>query len=228
MLWPVRLPGGAAAIRSPGGWRASGWTRRSARAPELPRSLAGRVGEREWDQVGRLAASGLASPLTSSAGRLFDAVSALCGDLRRDQLRGAGGDRARGGLRPRRGRGVRAARAAARAPRARRARRRSASSPQNSKRASPAPIVAARFHNGLADAVAAACVEIARRREVGTVVLSGGTFQNRRLLERTAAALCAAGLRGPHARAPAAGRRRDLIRAGRGRRGADGGPRCMT
>ena len=58
----------------------------------------------------------------------------------------------------------------------------------------PAPIVAARFHNGLADAVASACIEIARRRDVDTVVLSGGTFQNRRLLERTAAALCAAGL----------------------------------
>ena len=38
-----------------GGWRASGSRRRSATAPELPRSLAGRVGEGEWDQVGRLA-----------------------------------------------------------------------------------------------------------------------------------------------------------------------------
>jgi hydrogenase maturation protein HypF len=35
---------------------------------------------------------------------------------------------------------------------------------------------------------------LARRRRTGTVVLSGGTFLNRRLIERTAAALDAAGL----------------------------------
>ena len=92
----------------------------------------------------------------------------------------------------------------------------------------PAPIVAAAFTTASPTRVASACIEIARRRDVDTVVLSGGTFQNRRLLERTAAALCAAGLEVLTPRAAAAGRRRDLIRAGGGRRGADGGPRCMT
>ena len=45
----------------------------------------------------------------------------------------------------------------------------------------PAPIMAARFHRGLADAV----VEMAARLAHGieTAVLSGGAFQNRILLE---------------------------------------------
>jgi hydrogenase maturation protein HypF len=56
-------------------------------------------------------------------------------------------------------------------------------------------VVAARFHNALAAATAEACAAVAERLELATVVLSGGVFQNRLLLERTAAALGASGLR---------------------------------
>jgi hydrogenase maturation protein HypF len=59
----------------------------------------------------------------------------------------------------------------------------------------PVATVAARFHNGLACATAGACARIAFRQGLGTVVLSGGVFQNRRLLESTAAALEECGLR---------------------------------
>ena len=59
----------------------------------------------------------------------------------------------------------------------------------------PAGVVAARFHHGLADAAAAACAGAAREAGIGIAVLSGGVFQNRRLLDRTAAELRAAGLR---------------------------------
>ena len=45
-----------------------------ARPPRLEAVAAGR-----WDQIAELARSGLASPLTSSMRRLFDAVAALCG-----------------------------------------------------------------------------------------------------------------------------------------------------
>jgi hydrogenase maturation protein HypF len=55
--------------------------------------------------------------------------------------------------------------------------------------------VAARFHNALAEATATACTVTAERRGVSVVVLSGGVFQNRLLLERTTAALRAVGLR---------------------------------
>jgi hydrogenase maturation protein HypF len=59
----------------------------------------------------------------------------------------------------------------------------------------PAGVVATRFHHALADATAAACERAASERGLGTAVLSGGAFANRRLLERTARRLEAAGLR---------------------------------
>ncbi len=55
--------------------------------------------------------------------------------------------------------------------------------------------VAARFHNGLAAATAAACARECERSGLDLVVLSGGVFQNRLLLERTLERLRSAGLR---------------------------------
>src|SRR4051794_33791467 len=61
------MPGGGAAIREP--WRmACAWL-----------LAAGLDTPPEWDAVARLARTGLASPVTSSMGRLFDAVAAICG-----------------------------------------------------------------------------------------------------------------------------------------------------
>ena len=56
-------------------------------------------------------------------------------------------------------------------------------------------LVSARFHNGLADATAAAVARVAGERGLATAVLSGGVFQNRALLEGVAARLERAGLR---------------------------------
>jgi hydrogenase maturation protein HypF len=55
--------------------------------------------------------------------------------------------------------------------------------------------IAGRIHNGIVDATARCCRALSERTGVRTVVLSGGVFQNVLLLERTAAALCARGLR---------------------------------
>ena len=55
--------------------------------------------------------------------------------------------------------------------------------------------ISARFHNGLAEATATACAQAACDRDIETVVLSGGVFQNRLLLERAAALVTAHGLR---------------------------------
>ena len=55
-------------------------------------------------------------------------------------------------------------------------------------------IVARRFHDGLAQALVATCTAFARTRDVTTVALSGGCFQNRLLFEATVQGLRAAGL----------------------------------
>ncbi len=47
--------------------------------PALPPSLRGRVAPAAWAQVHRLIVTGTAAPVTTSIGRLFDAVAALCG-----------------------------------------------------------------------------------------------------------------------------------------------------
>ena len=62
-------------------------------------------------------------------------------------------------------------------------------------RGAEAPLIAARFHGGLATALAQACGLLAERRGLDVVVLSGGVFQNRLLLERTWSLLRGAGLR---------------------------------
>jgi hydrogenase maturation protein HypF len=59
----------------------------------------------------------------------------------------------------------------------------------------PVGAIARRFHEGVARATAAACAEAAAGHGLQAVVLSGGVFQNRLLLERTSALLTALGLR---------------------------------
>ena len=190
-LRSVRLPGGDRAVREP--WRmACAWLADALGAPpELPRAFAGAVEPRAWAAVSELARTGLASPLTSSAGRLFDAVAALCG-LRTEvtyegqaaiELEGACDPAERGAYPLPVSAGVLDARLLVDAV------------THDLDRGMPVGVVAARFHHGLADATVRACAEAAAARGVEVAVLSGGAFQNRRLLERTAAGLTAAGLR---------------------------------
>ena len=58
----------------------------------------------------------------------------------------------------------------------------------------PAGVIAARFHNGLADAVAEMAARLARVRGADTVALSGGCFQNAVLLTAVIGRLEARGL----------------------------------
>jgi hydrogenase maturation protein HypF len=190
-LWPVRLPGGDRAARQP--WRmACAWlTEAQGTIPALPAVLAGRVESRSWRAVSELSRTGVASPVTTSAGRLFDAVAALCGLRAEINYEGQAAIELEAACDP-------TERGAYELPRARRAldaRPLILAAAADVAAGVPTGVVAARFHHGLADATAEACARAAHARGIGTAVLSGGAFQNRRLLERTASRLRDAGLR---------------------------------
>lgn len=55
-------------------------------------------------------------------------------------------------------------------------------------------MIALRFHVGFAGAIADLALRLARERHLGTIVLSGGVFQNRILTTRVVNAICGAGL----------------------------------
>ena len=190
-LWPVRQPGGDAATREP--WRmACAWL---GAAAEAPTPAVAAVDPARRAAVAGLLRTGTAAPVTTSAGRLFDAVAALCG-LRAEvtyegqaaiELEAACDPGERGAyplpLTVRSGALVLDARATV------------AAAAADVRAGVATGRIAARFHHGLGDATAAACGRIAAERRLGTVVLSGGVFQNLALLERTRQRLAAAGLR---------------------------------
>ncbi len=173
------MPGGDAATREP--WRmALAWLERAYEGA-IPGELdvVQRNHER-WEQVRSLARSGVNSPLTSSAGRLFDAVAAILGI--RDAVTYEG-------------------QAAIELE--------YAADPgdcgwyavpvvQNPLLVSslvrdvadellhgvPMPVVASRFHTSLAAMIAKVCSGLGAERGLKTVALSGGVFQNALLLTR--------------------------------------------
>jgi len=193
----VPMPGGAAAIREP--WRMAAAWLDAALGGQVPERLAvvGRNLDR-WERVVALARSGTASPATSSAGRLFDAVAAILSvrdavnyegqaAVELEQLAdpgepgayparvaGAGGDGA-----PLRLAGTDLVRSVV----------------EELEAGVAAPLVAARFHNGLAGLTVAACRSLRDATGLETAALSGGVFQNLLLLERTVAGLERAGFR---------------------------------
>jgi hydrogenase maturation protein HypF len=271
----VRLPGGDRAVREP--WRmACAWLVAACGTdPPLPRSLAGQVEPARWRAVAQMAERGFAAPPTTSMGRLFDAVAALCGLRARVSYEGqaaaeleavadrgeqgayelpviagrgeralprapscergaqiAGPPRApsrEGGAQiaglpcaPSRERGAQIAGPPCAPSRERGAQIAGPPSPERDVHATPPghaaslkldarplipavladlargatpALVAARFHRAVAIATARACAAAAERAGTERVVLAGGVFQNRLLLDATAARLEAAGLR---------------------------------
>jgi hydrogenase maturation protein HypF len=189
-LFPVRMPGGEAAIRQP--WRmACAWL---AAAEEEPASLP--VDATLWEQVSQLARSGVASPLTTSVGRLFDAVAALCGVRAEVTYEGQAAAELEALLdRDEADRYPLSLRDDGGAPLVLDARETVRAVVDDLRRGAGAPTVAARFHNTLAAATAQACALAAGRCGTATVVLSGGAFQNRRLMQRTRELLEREGLR---------------------------------
>ncbi|MET9294111.1 carbamoyltransferase HypF [Streptomyces sp. NPDC003077] len=185
-LVPVPLPGGSAAIKEP--WRmAAAYLDACGEGDAYGDDLAvrRRHGTR-WDQVRAVARSGMYAPLTSSAGRLFDAVAAICSlrDTARYEgqaaieLEQCADPAVRDGYPVQvddegRVRGTDLVRAVA----------------EDVRRGTATGTVAARFHNGLADVIADRCRALRDSSGITTVALSGGVFQNVFLLDRTVPAL---------------------------------------
>ncbi len=194
-LVPVPMPGGTAAIRQP--WRMAA----AYLGSDAPSELVQRNAE-HWDSVLAMASQKVNAPLTSSAGRLFDAVAAILGI--RDSINYEGqaaveleqrADLTEQGSYP-------------------------AAVTQGTTlqlhgadlvyavladlRAGVAPeVIATRFHHGVADAIVRVCLMLRETTGVGVAALSGGVFQNVLLLERTVAGLEQSGFRVlTHSRVP--------------------------
>jgi hydrogenase maturation protein HypF len=188
----VRLAGGERAIREP--WRvACAWLAAADAAP--PRTLRELVPARTWEQVAGLVQSGVASPLTTSMGRLFDAVAALCGVRTLVNYEGQAAIELEAACDPHeRGRYPM-----------------SLEDVDGMLVIDPRELIsqvcadvaagvgtaaiAARFHAAVASVTVDACTALAEASGTDIVVLSGGVFLNRRLLESVWAGLDARGLR---------------------------------
>ena len=181
-LTGVPLPGGAAAIRQP--WRMAAVYLDAACPAGIPAGLeVARRNEGSWANVLTMARRGINAPVTSSAGRLFDAAAALLGV--RDVINYEGqaaieleqlADVAERGSYP--------ARITADGPggqlRAAGADLIGAAAADLMAGAAPATI-AARFHNGVTTLIADTCTALRDRCGLATVALSGGVFQNQLL-----------------------------------------------
>jgi hydrogenase maturation protein HypF len=185
----VPLPGGEAAIKRPYRMAVSHLVSAlGEEALELPLPLWSMLEPGELALVRRLMTAGVNSPLTSSCGRLFDAVSALVG------VRGVVNYEGQAAIELE----MLAAESVDDAYDWRLLRR----TPMI---IDPAPllrgvvadllagvevgVISARFHNTIAAIVAAVCGAARQKTGVGRVALSGGCFQNVYLLGRTIDAL---------------------------------------
>ena len=212
---PVAMPGGAQAVREP--WRnlyahlvaAMGWERLTTDFGGL--ALHQMLSARPRAVLDTMIANGVNSPLASSCGRLFDAVAAALGiSPERQAYEGEAAARLEAII------DEDTLAAAAPYPFAIDD---ACTSPSSTRRpmwealladlaaAAPAPVIAARFHKGLAASVAAMAESLTHDeagRRFDTVALSGGCFQNRLLFEETQRRLEAVGCKVlSHSRVPA-------------------------
>jgi hydrogenase maturation protein HypF len=190
----VPLPGGDAAIREP--WRMAAVFLQAVYGDamaSLDLAFVRRLDRAAWRILNQAIASGLNAPLTSSAGRLFDAVASLVGlrdrvgfeaqgpmelealaEIDADRTYPVGLEEANGELVVRTRDVIRGV--------------------VEDLLADEEPgRIATRFHVTLAELIAAVCLRIRDKTQLGVVALSGGVFQNVRLVEAAVARLDDAG-----------------------------------
>ncbi len=186
----VWMPGGEGAIREP--WRmACSWlTQMNQPLPAAFEPIA----QQRWNMVARMVLKGVGCTSTSSAGRLFDAVAAMCGVRLEVSYEGQAAIEFEALAEPG---------AAEPYPFVLQPLPPAVLNPKPAilavladlEAGVPVPAISARFHAGFAAVTVQACALAAERAGVDLAVLSGGVFQNRLLLELTCAGLESAGLR---------------------------------
>ena len=194
----VPLPGGDLAAREP--WRmALAWLDRAfdGDVPDLP--ALRRIDRRRRQAVLGMIRGGLRSPLVSSCGRLFDAVSFIAGtapERLEFEAEAAMRFEAAGGRTAARGRyridlldhGAGSPLEVAFDPLVREL-------AGDVRAGRPAAVVSARFHDSLAGLIVRVAERARRDRGTDEVALAGGVFLNRRLLTATERRLTARGFR---------------------------------
>jgi hydrogenase maturation protein HypF len=184
-LAPVPMPGGAAAIRQP--WRMA--------AAYVADSEVARRHPDHWPAVVAMAAKGINCPLTSSAGRLFDAAAAILGVRDTINYEGQAAVELEQLADPAEAEAYPAGLETGEGPFTIRGSDLLHAVVEDRTGGVPAPVIAARFHHGVAALIEAGCVLMRERYDLGTVALSGGVFQNLLLLNATVGRLEARGFR---------------------------------
>jgi hydrogenase maturation protein HypF len=177
-LAAVPMPGGAAAIREP--WRMAAAYLDAAGLADRS-SVAERHAER-WAVVLAMARGGGHAPLTSSAGRLFDAVAALLGVRDAVTYEGQAAIELERLADPDESGTYGAAIDNSAAVFTVRGADLVAAAHEDGMRGVPPATIAGRVHRGVADLIRRACLIVRERTGLGTVALSGGVFQNVLLL----------------------------------------------
>jgi hydrogenase maturation protein HypF len=179
------LPGGEQAIKEP--WRIAASYLYKVFGDQMLRlgiDFVQRLDQHKWTTIRKMIDQGINTPQTSSAGRLFDAVSALIGIRQQAYYEGQA-----------------AIELEAAAGEADGAYAFEIAESENGLSILLAPMIrgivedlssgtavsalSARFHNTIADIILDVCLKIRKSHGLNRVVLSGGVFQNVRLLDRT-------------------------------------------
>ena len=178
-LRAFRLPGGEAAMRE--GWRSAGSLLWETLGPEkIPSSLLPPAAQRDF--LFRMIERGVNAPLTTSVGRLFDAVASLSGVAHCSRFEGQAAMRLEREIGPVCGTAAYPLPDGDWAPLI-------AAVVEDVSHCVERGEIALKFHNALVKWISSVAEQVGERQ----VVLSGGVFQNTYLVERAAAVLEARG-----------------------------------
>lgn len=185
----IPLAGGDTAIRQP--WRSALSYLRETYGNELPDGLAiwGAVAERDSGLVWKMLEQHINTVETSSCGRLFDAISSILGLRHEINFEAQGAIELEMAARQGTG-GVYPFQVEYSDPWQIDVRPMIESIVSEIRQRIDVGEIAARFHNTVAEIIAQVCWKLREREKLNTVCLTGGTFQNMFLLERTVADLC--------------------------------------